>query len=77
MIGHQMLTLAVTGALLIVALTFPAVAAGVVLLRLGLGGAALSLAVIGALVTLWGELAIVFTFLGDVFDKTDPSEIAS
>ena len=76
-IGHQMLTLAVTGALLIVALTFPAVSAGVVLLRLGIGGAALSLAVIAALVTLWGELAIVFTFLGNVFDRTDPSEIAS
>ena len=76
-IGHQMLTLAVTGALLIVALTFPAVAAGVVLLRLGLGGAALSLAVIAALVTLWGELAIAFTFLGDVFEKTDPREIAT
>jgi len=76
-IGHQMLTLAFTGALLIVALTFPAVAAGVVLLRLGLGGAALSLAVIAALVTLWGELAIAFTFLGDVFEKTDPSEIAT
>jgi Flp pilus assembly pilin Flp len=42
-----------------------------------LGGAALSLAVIAALVTLWGELAIAFTFLGDVFEKTDPSEIAT
>ena len=76
-IGQQMIVLSITLTLLALGLVFPAVAAGTVLMRLGFGVVPIVIAVVAALGTLWSELLLAFTLLGETFESTDPSEITA
>ncbi len=75
--GQQMILVALTGSVLLLALLAPLMAAATVTLRIGLSFGAIAIAVVAALITLWAELALVVTWLSEVFDATDPPELGA
>ena len=75
--GQQMMLLALTGSVLLLALLAPAMAAATVALRIGLSYGAIGIAVLAAVGMLWAELALVVTALSEVFDDTDPPALGA
>ncbi len=76
-IGQQLMVISFTMPLLALSLVFPAAVAGTVLMRLGFGVALIVIAVVAALGTLWSELLLAFTLLGETFERTDTSQITA
>jgi len=75
--GQQMILMTLTGAVLVLALLGPAMAAMTVLFRIGTSSGALAIAAVAVIGTLWAELALVVTWLSEVFDATDPTQIGA